>query len=78
MSAVIKLMIESWAVPHMNARKFRAATFPDNIASQKTFQKNGFKFSCRVNEAIKFPESKGGHVMDNLIYEREVVVNENV
>ena len=76
MSAVIKLMIESWAVPHMNARKFRASTFISNVGSQKVFLKNGFKFSERVNGVVQFPESKGGNLMDIFIYKRDDTVPE--
>lgn len=71
MSAVIKLMIESWAIPHMNARKFRATTFLENVGSQKVFLKNGFKYLCRVDGVVQFPESKGGKLMDIFIYERD-------
>ncbi|KAG8782662.1 hypothetical protein FRC12_020581 [Ceratobasidium sp. 428] len=76
MTAAIKAMIGLWAVPHMNARKFRAGTFPDNIGSQKTFLKNGFKFSGRYNGVVQFPESKGGHLMDTMDYEREIPEDE--
>ncbi|KAG8712835.1 hypothetical protein FRC08_014023 [Ceratobasidium sp. 394] len=71
MTAAIKTMIEMWAVPHMNARKFRACAFLDNIGSQKTFLKNRFRFSSRTNGTVRLPESKGGHLMDSLNYERE-------
>ncbi|KAG9084645.1 hypothetical protein FRC07_013582 [Ceratobasidium sp. 392] len=76
MTAAIKAMVELWAVPHMNARKFRASTFPDNVGSQKTFLKNGFVFSGRVDGVVQFPESKGGRLMDMLNYEREIPVGD--
>ncbi|QRV97664.1 GNAT family acetyltransferase [Ceratobasidium sp. AG-Ba] len=76
MTVAIKTMIEAWAVPHMNARKFRASTFPDNIGSQKTFLKNGFVFTSRVNGVVQFPESKGGHLMDTINYERNIPVDD--
>lgn len=74
MSAVTKLLIESWAVPHMNARKFRATTFTPNVPSQKVFLKNGFKLLGRVDGALQFPESKGGKLMDIFIYERDETI----
>lgn len=76
MSAVLKLLVESWAIPHMNARKFQASTFTQNVASQKVFLKNGFKFSGRVDGAVQFPENKGGKLMDIFIYERDDTVPE--
>jgi RimJ/RimL family protein N-acetyltransferase len=78
MTAVVKTMIESWAVPHMNARKFHTEIFPENIGSQKVFLKNGFHFTGNVAGAVKFPESKGGFIMDCLCFAREVPVSEAI
>lgn len=72
MSAVVKTLIESWAVPHMNARKFYATTFSQNIPSQKVFLKNGFRLDGTLVGAVQFPENKGGHLVDLCYWSREV------
>ncbi|QRW20980.1 GNAT family acetyltransferase [Rhizoctonia solani] len=48
MSVVIKTVTDVWAIPHMNARRFYAAAFIENVGSQKVFQKNGFDIVSRV------------------------------
>ncbi|ELU37908.1 hypothetical protein AG1IA_08062 [Rhizoctonia solani AG-1 IA] len=72
MTAAIKTMIDLWATPHMNAHRFYAATFPENIGSQKVFLKNGFEIVDRVIGAVQFPESKGGHIKDSIILRRDI------
>lgn len=52
MSLVIKTLIYSWAVPYMNARRWVTNTFSDNIASQRVFIKNGFKYKETVLDAL--------------------------
>ncbi|CAE6378706.1 unnamed protein product [Rhizoctonia solani] len=74
MTAVIKTVIDLWAVPHMNAHKFYAAAFPENVGSQKVFLKNGFEIVEQVIGAVQFPESKGGHIKDSIILRREIPV----
>lgn len=72
MSAVVKAVIESWAAPHMNARKFHATAFSQNIPSHKVFLRNGFHLDGTVVGAVQFPESKGGHLMDLVYFNREL------
>ncbi|KAJ1301431.1 hypothetical protein OPQ81_008689 [Rhizoctonia solani] len=72
MTAVVKAIIDLWAIPHMNAYKFYAAAFPENVASQKTFLKNGFEIVDRVVGAVQFPESKGSHIKDSIILYRDI------
>ncbi|KAF8747465.1 Acetyltransferase, GNAT family, partial [Rhizoctonia solani] len=72
MSVVIKTVTDVWAIPHMNARRFYAAAFIENVGSQKVFQKNGFDIVSRVYGAIRFPESKGGHVKESIILRRDI------
>ncbi|CAE6425542.1 unnamed protein product [Rhizoctonia solani] len=74
MTAVIKTVIDSWAVPHMNAFKFWAATFPENIGSQRVFLKNGFQIVDRAIGVVQFPESKGGHIKDSIILRRDIPI----
>ncbi|KAH7334555.1 GNAT domain-containing protein [Rhizoctonia solani] len=74
MTAVIKAVIDLWATPHMNAYKFLAATFPENVGSQKVFLKNGFQIIDRVVGAVQFPESKGGHIKDSIILRRDIPI----
>lgn len=70
MTAVVKTLIELWAVPHMGARKFYAAAFPHNVPSHKVFLRNGFQFAGTVIGVVQFPESKGGRLMDTCYFER--------
>ncbi|KAG8729205.1 hypothetical protein FRC11_009281, partial [Ceratobasidium sp. 423] len=74
MTAVVRAAIELWAAPHMNAHNFRAATFPENVGSQRVFLKNGFQIVDRVVGAVQFPESKGGHIKDTVILRRDIPV----
>ena len=43
MSAVVKTLMQEWAIPRMNARHFMPTTFEANIGSAKVFTKMGFK-----------------------------------
>ncbi|CAE6441619.1 unnamed protein product [Rhizoctonia solani] len=72
MTAVVKAVIDLWAIPHMNAHKFWASTFPENVGSQKVFLKNGFQVVDHVVGTIQFPESKGGHIKDSIILRRDI------
>ncbi|CAE6536330.1 unnamed protein product [Rhizoctonia solani] len=72
MTAIVKTIIESWAIPHMNARKYGVSAFTDNIGSQKVFLKNGFQFTRKIEGVVTFPESKGGHVKDCYCYRLEI------
>ncbi|CAE6536340.1 unnamed protein product [Rhizoctonia solani] len=74
MTAAVKMVINSWAIPHMNAHKFLAATFPENVGSQKVFLKNGFQIVERIIGAVQFPESKGGHIKDSMVLYRDIPV----
>ncbi|CAE6456031.1 unnamed protein product [Rhizoctonia solani] len=74
MTAAIKTVTELWAIPHMNAYKFCAAAFPENVGSHKVFLKNGFQIVDRVVGAVQFPESKGGHIRDSIILRRNIPV----
>ncbi|CAE6435857.1 unnamed protein product [Rhizoctonia solani] len=76
MTAVVKTVIDLWAIPHMNAYKFWATTFPENVGSQKVFLKNGFQIVDRVVGAVRFPESKGGHVKDSIILRQDIPIPE--
>ncbi|CAE6433868.1 unnamed protein product [Rhizoctonia solani] len=75
MTAAVKTVIESWAIPHMNAYKFWAATFPENVGSQKVFLKNGFQIVDRVVGAAQFPQSKGGYIRDSVIFHRNIPIS---
>lgn len=41
MSAVFSALLNSWAIPRMNARVFRVYTYASNRASCRVFEKNG-------------------------------------
>ncbi|KAG8744719.1 hypothetical protein FRC11_013333 [Ceratobasidium sp. 423] len=74
MTAAVKTVINSWAIPHMNAYKFWAAAFPENIGSHKVFLKNGFQIVDRVVGAVQFPESKGGYIKDSVVLHRNIPI----
>jgi len=52
MSAVVKALVEQWAVPRMNARDIRPTTFVGNDASVRVFTKNGFVLTGVVRDAV--------------------------
>ncbi|TDL20914.1 hypothetical protein BD410DRAFT_319915 [Rickenella mellea] len=60
MTAAIQTIIEKWAIPRMNAHKFREVIQKDNQASVRVFQKNGFIVKEVVDDCIDIHESKGG------------------
>ncbi|EJD37536.1 acyl-CoA N-acyltransferase [Auricularia subglabra TFB-10046 SS5] len=60
MTAVVRAMIEQWAVPRMNARHIIAAIYLGNRASVRVFEKNGFESLPDVHDIVKIAESKGG------------------
>lgn len=43
MTSAIRVMMDEWAIPRMNAQHIVATAFIDNIGSQRTFTKNGFR-----------------------------------
>lgn len=60
MTAVVKNIIEQWAIPRMNARHIIASAHLGNRGSVRVFQKNGFKSLPDVLDIVKIAENKGG------------------
>jgi len=52
MTAAVRMLMEKWAIPHMNVRRIRAEVFTGNIASQRVFEKNGFKYLESLPDAV--------------------------
>ena len=48
MTDAVGTVIEKWAVERMQSRRIQAAVYPENIASQRVFTKNGFVEKWRV------------------------------
>jgi len=44
MTTAVCTLMEKWAIPHMNVCQIRAELFTGNIASQRVFEKSGFKY----------------------------------
>ncbi|KAF7131209.1 hypothetical protein CNMCM5793_004259 [Aspergillus hiratsukae] len=62
MTAVIKAVIEEWAVPRMNARVIKASAYADNRASMRVFEKNGFRLEHELEDWAVVPRDRGGGV----------------
>lgn len=62
MTAVIKAVIDEWAVPRMNARVIKASAYADNRASVRVFEKNGFRLECELEDWAVVPRDRGGGV----------------
>ncbi|KAM0113586.1 hypothetical protein ACP6JB_000651 [Aspergillus fumigatus] len=62
MTAVIKAVIEEWAVPRMNARVIKASAYADNRASMRVFEKNGFRLEFELEDWAVVPLNRGGGV----------------
>ena len=60
MSAVVKTLMQEWAIPRMNVRFMIVSAYIGNRASLRVFEKNGFSYVKDVQDVIQFPESKGG------------------
>lgn len=61
MSAALKTIIYTWAVPRMNCRRILATAFEGNVASIGVFLKCGFELDLDVVDAVSLPEGRGGH-----------------
>ncbi|KAI0756869.1 acyl-CoA N-acyltransferase [Daedaleopsis nitida] len=48
MSAVVRTLLEKWAIPRMGVRQVRVETFEENLGSRRVFEKNGFVFEKTV------------------------------
>ncbi|KAI8990554.1 acyl-CoA N-acyltransferase [Trametes punicea] len=44
MTAAIRTLTHTWAIPRMGVRQIRVETFTDNIGSRRVFEKNGFVY----------------------------------
>jgi RimJ/RimL family protein N-acetyltransferase len=55
MSAVVKALVERWAVPRLGARWIRPTTFEDNAGSMRVFLKNGFVLWKTVPDGMTTP-----------------------
>lgn len=60
MTAVIRLLIDEWVIPRMNAKTIRTNVFVGNVASQRVFEKNGFRFVETLHDWLPVSESRGG------------------
>lgn len=68
MPATTRALINSWAVPYMNARRWIATTFSDNVASQRVFFKLGFTQTYTVPDIIDL-SAKGRGIKGLTVFE---------
>ena len=62
MSAAVRMLIDNWAVPRMNCQRIITSAMLGNVASVGVFKKLGFKHVRDVENAIRLPEGRGGHL----------------
>ena len=60
MTAALRVVIEQWAIPRMNAHIIHGSLFKENIGSQRVFEKNGFQKYDTIEDCVEIAESKGG------------------
>ena len=60
MTAAVKVLLEEWLIPRMNANKIIVTTRAGNIASARVFLKLGFSLIDTLEPCKPYPESKGG------------------
>jgi RimJ/RimL family protein N-acetyltransferase len=56
------MLIDNWAVPRMNCRRIITTVMLGNTASFGVFKKVGFKHTGDVEDAIRLPDGRGGHL----------------
>jgi RimJ/RimL family protein N-acetyltransferase len=62
MSTAVRMLIDKWAVPRMNCQRIVTSAMLNNTASVGVFKKLGFKHVRDVENAIRLPEGRGGHL----------------
>jgi len=62
MSAALRVLIDKWAVPRMNCQIILTSAMLGNVGSVGVFKKVGFKHLRDVEDAIRLPEGRGGHL----------------
>ncbi|KAF4211662.1 hypothetical protein CNMCM5878_002312 [Aspergillus fumigatiaffinis] len=77
MTAVIKAVIEEWAVPRMNARVIKASAYADNRASMRVFEKNGFRLEYELEDWAVVPLDRGGGVKSIVVLVWQEAGNES-
>ncbi|GFF22558.1 putative ribosomal-protein-alanine acetyltransferase [Aspergillus udagawae] len=77
MTAVIKAVVEEWAVPRMNARVIKASAYADNRASMRVFEKNGFRLEYELEDWAVVPLDRGGGVKSIVVLVWEVAGNKS-
>ncbi|KAJ9250609.1 hypothetical protein DTO207G8_5986 [Paecilomyces variotii] len=60
MTAVVRALINEWAVPHMNARIIKVSTYVGNTGSVRVFEKNGFQMEHVLEDWSTVAENRGG------------------
>jgi len=60
MTAVVRTIIEQWAIPRMNAHKIKVSALTGNRGSVRVFEKCGFVYTGDIPNVVKIQESKGG------------------
>jgi RimJ/RimL family protein N-acetyltransferase len=60
MSAALRVLLNEFMIPYMNAHIITGSYFEHNIASRKVFEKNGFVFQELIPDYLELPESKTG------------------
>lgn len=56
----LRLSMEKFFVPYMNAHHITGTFFDHNAASKRVFEKNGFEFVSMTPDAFEIAESKVG------------------
>ncbi|KAF7165390.1 hypothetical protein CNMCM5623_009555 [Aspergillus felis] len=75
MTAVIKAVVEEWAVPRMNARVIKASAYAENRASMRVFEKNGFQLEFELEDWAVVPLDRGGGVKSIVVLVWEMAGN---
>ncbi|GAD99898.1 acetyltransferase, GNAT family family [Paecilomyces variotii No. 5] len=60
MTAVVRALINEWAIPHMNAHIIKVSTYVGNTGSVRVFEKNGFEMEHILENWSTIPENRGG------------------
>ena len=64
MTKALETLLHAFALPDLNAHKFKVYHFGNNIGSRRVFEKNGFVHEKIVSDAITLSESRGGGKVD--------------
>lgn len=65
MTDAVRTLIQDWAVPRMRVQRIVVGAFTGNPASVRVFEKNGFRTTSVVEDALEVRgEMRGLHMME--------------